>query len=81
MCAVWVELIEFQLQSGDPDMEKVYDHLDSIKKHCGLLSHPPGETPEHLEEYQFEEGEGTESGVVVVDGQKMPRSAAERLDR
>lgn len=80
MCAVWVELVEFQLQSENPDMEKVYDHLGNIKKHCGLLSYPPGESPEHLGEYQFDEGEGTESGTVFVDGQEMPKSAAEHLD-
>lgn len=81
MCAVWVELIEYQLQSDDPDMEKVYDHLDSIKANCSLIAFAVGESPEHLEEYQFEKGEGTESGTVVVDGQEMPKSAAEKLDR
>lgn len=78
MCAIWVELIEYQLDSSDPDMEKVRDHLASIKANCGLLSQQPGEVPEHLEEHLFEEG-STETGTVVVDGQEMPRSAAEKM--
>lgn len=53
LCSVLAILIEEQLRSDDPDMELVFNRLDSIKKHCQTMATPAGETPEHLEEYQF----------------------------
>jgi len=82
MCSVWAELIEYQLRSSNPDMEAVHSHLESIKENCHLVSNPPGETPEALEEYLFENGEGAgKTGLVVVDGDEIPSSAAEKLQR
>lgn len=79
LCAVYAMLAENQLRSGDPDMEVVFEQLDNIKQYCQTVSYPPGETPPHLEEHQFEEG-STAEGVVVVDGERMPASAAERMN-
>jgi hypothetical protein len=56
LCAVYAILIENQLRSDDPDMEVVFEQLDNIKRFCHTMSFPPGEAPEHLEEYQYEEG-------------------------
>lgn len=58
LCAIYAILIENQLQSNDPDMAVVYEQLDNIKQFCGLLSYPAGETPPHLEDYQFDESDG-----------------------
>lgn len=54
MCAVYAELIETQLESDDPDMEKVYEFLGYIKRYCHTVGFEPGETPEHLEDHLFE---------------------------
>lgn len=81
ICAIYAMLIEHQLRSSDPDMGKVYDNLERIKENCQSVSNQPGETPDHLEDFLFEDGEGAgETGTVVVDGKKMPKSAAEKLD-
>lgn len=81
LCAVYAELAENQLRSDDPDMSVVFDQLENIKQHCGVIPYAPGETPDHLEAHQFEDGEGGGAeGVVVVDGKPMPASAAEKRD-
>lgn len=54
LCAIFAELAEEQLRSDDPDMEIVYNNLDRIKKHCSQMPTPAGETPDHLEQFQFE---------------------------
>lgn len=76
LCAIYADLIETQLDSDDPDMDVVRENLGYIRKHCTVAPFAPGETPEHLEEYQFEEG-STATGTVVRDGKPIPRSAAE----
>lgn len=75
LCAFYAHLIESQLDSDDPDMAVVRAQLANIKKWCTVTANPPGEVPEGLEEHLFEEG-STEKGTVVVDGQRMPASAA-----
>ena len=57
MCAVYADLIETQLDSDDPDMESIRQKLDYIRKYCQTVAYAPGESPEHLEEHQFEEGD------------------------
>ena len=54
LCAVFAILAEEQLRSDDPDMGVVFSNLDRIKKHCSTMPTPAGETPEQLEEYQYE---------------------------
>lgn len=53
ICAVYAHLIENELDSDDPDIETIREHLAVIKKHCIEASFPPGETPDHLEAYQY----------------------------
>jgi hypothetical protein len=55
LCAVYAELIEKELRSGSPDYERVYDMLAQIRENCQAVGFTPGETPEHLEEYQYDE--------------------------
>lgn len=69
LCAIYAILAENQLRSDDPDMGVVFEQLDNIKQFCGLLSYPAGETPPHLEEFQFESesgDSGTENGAGSV---------------
>lgn len=80
MCAIYAQLIEDQLRSADPDMDTVFELLGFIKHYCQTVGFEPGETPAHLEEHLIEEG-STAEGTVVVDGQEMPASAADLLDR
>ena len=54
LCAVFAILIEEQLESDNPDMGVVQDNLDRTKKHCSTMPTPAGETPEQLEQYQYE---------------------------
>jgi len=80
MCAIYAHLIEKQLESDDPDDETVTELLGYIKQYCGTVPFAPGETPDHLEEHQFEPGDGAgENGTVVVDGKEIPASAAADL--
>lgn len=80
MCAIYAHLIETELRSRDPDMETVFELLGYIKRYCQTVAYAPGETPPHLEDHLIEEG-STATGTVVIDGQEMPASAAELLDR
>lgn len=54
ICSVYAHLIENQVKSGDPDVEKVVELTGYIKQYCTTASFPAGETPEHLEEYLYE---------------------------
>ncbi|MFB6188040.1 MAG: hypothetical protein ABEI86_14395 [Halobacteriaceae archaeon] len=74
LCAVYATIIETELQKSEPDMGTINKMLEYIKTYCGTVSFPPGETPEHLEPYTIDEG-AEETGVVVVDGKKIPASA------
>lgn len=57
ICDVYVELIENELDSDDPDMALVRENLDRIRRYCGAKPYPKGETPEHLKEYLYESSE------------------------
>lgn len=80
MCAVYAHLIESELESDDPDDETVSELLGYIKQYCGTVPFSPGETPDHLEEFQFEpgRGEGAE-GTVIYEGEEVPASAVDDL--
>lgn len=68
LCAVYAMLIEEQLRSDDPDMDLVYEQLRNIKQYCSTMSFPPGETPEHLEDYLYEEGDADGRKGVPTPG-------------
>jgi hypothetical protein len=74
LCAVFALLIEEQLRSPDPDMDVVYEQLGNIKQNCSLMANAAGETPEHLEQYQFSElGDDADTeGASAVDGRELP---------
>lgn len=57
MCAILAILIEEQLRSDDPNMDSVFDNLQKIKENCATVATKPGETPDHLSEYLFDEGD------------------------
>lgn len=80
LCAIFAEIIEEQLHSTDPDMDAVFEQLANIKQNCSLMPTAAGETPEHLEDFQFETLDDDAEGTVVVGGQKVPKTAAKRMD-
>lgn len=76
MCAIYADLIENELASPNPDDEKVASLLDNIRQYCTTVSFAPGETPEHLEPFTFDEGRGEgEKGTVVYEGKEIPAAA------
>jgi hypothetical protein len=79
LCSIYAELIETELESDNPDYAEVYKLLGYIKRWCQTVSTPPGETPPQLEPHLYESGSEAE-GTVVVDGQPLPKSAAEKMD-
>lgn len=54
MCAVYATIIRTQIQSDEPDEEKITEMCDYIERYCQTVGFEPGETPEHLEEYLFD---------------------------
>lgn len=63
MCAVYAALIRTEVQSDNLDEEKVLRLLGYIEKYCQTVGFEPGETPEHLEDFLYEEGDAPSPAV------------------
>jgi hypothetical protein len=83
LCAVFADLIEYELTKETPDKDKIKEWLAWIKANCHTLATPAGsDPPKHLEPYLTQEGEGKGvTGTVVVNGKLMPKVAALRMKR
>lgn len=54
MCGIYALIIRSEIQSQDPDTEKIVEMTEFIERYCQTVGFEPGETPEHLEEYLFD---------------------------
>lgn len=83
LCAIYAELIDYELTKSEPDRAKIAEWLAWIKANCHTLATPAGgETPEHLRPFLIQPGEGKGvKGTTVVDGKRIPRVAAMRIKR
>jgi len=80
LCSIYATLIENEMEKKDPDPKKVKKLTGYIKKYCGLVPYPKGESPEHLKKHQIEEG-SKEKGTVLYKGRKIPKSAKKLIEK
>lgn len=80
ICSVYADLIENEVMRAEPDRDKIVELLNYIRKYCGQVAYPKGETPEHLKKHLIEKG-STEKGVTVYKGKKIPKSAKKLINK
>lgn len=80
LCSIYSTIAQNELKTDNPDMDKVNRMLDYIQRYCKTTPHPPGETPEQLKPYLFEEG-SEKTGTVIYRGKEIPRSALEKTKK